>query len=217
MQIFISRDLPLSHPLRRKIEERGHRLQAQSLIHFEYVPFNYFPTCHWVFFYSPRAVRFFLDSADPLRYRMSRFAVMGNGTAAALIERGIVPDFIGNGNPEQTAESFAGEAYEMRVLFPQASNSRQSVEKYLDGQAETISLVVYDNLPKDNFNLAPCDVLIFTSPLNVQAFLSKYPIAEHQKVIAIGDTTAGELRKRGVYTFAIASRPDTAGILELLD
>ena len=69
--------------------------------------------------------------------------------------------------------------------------------------------VIYDNTPATDTTLAAdeFDVLIFTSPLNVDAFVQQFSIREHQKIIAIGDTTAQRLQHYG-YTACVAHSPD---------
>ena len=213
MNIFISRDLPYDSPFVQHLVAQGDIVHAESLIEFDLVPFNYFPYCEWIFFYSPRCVQYFFDMADANRYRNSRFAVMGTGTARAMIERDIIPDFIGNGNPEQTAESFVEEAYEQRVLFPQAENSRKSVEKLIADQVEVMDIVVYSNLAKKEFSIPESDILVFTSPLNAQTYFDKYSLMSKQKVLAIGKTTAESLRNMGIFKFYIAETPTISGIL----
>ena len=213
MRIFISRDLNKESPLVQALELKEDTVYGESLIEFDFVPFNYFPFCEWIFFYSPRCVYYFFEMAEPNRYKNSKFAVMGPGTARAMIEQDIIPDFIGNGNPEQTAESFGDEAYEQRVLFPQAENSRKSIEKLIADQVEVIDIVVYTNLPKKEFSVPNCDILIFTSPLNAQTYFEKYPLTKEQNVLAIGKTTAESLRNLSIFKFAIASSPTTEGIL----
>jgi len=217
MHIYISRDLPADSPLVQQLEAKGDIVYAESLIEFDFVPFNYFPYCEWIFFYSPRCVQYFFEMANANRYKNSRFAVMGPGTARAMIERDIIPDFIGNGNPEQTAESFADEAYEQRVLFPQAENSRKSIEKLISDQVEVIDMVVYLNLPKKEFSIPPSDILIFTSPLNAQTYFDKYTLQDSQKVLAIGKTTADSLRNLSIFKVYIALSPTAKGILEQID
>ena len=217
MRIFISRDLKRDSALVQRLEATGDIVIAESLIEFDFVPFNYFPFCEWIFFYSPRCVKYFFEMAKPNRYNNSKFGVMGPGTAKAMIEQGIVPDFIGNGNPEQTAESFGDEAYEQRVLFPQAENSRKSIEKLIADQVEVIDMVVYTNSPKKNFTIPDVDILVLTSPLNAQTYFSKYSLKETQKVLAIGKTTADSLRNLSIYKFEVASSPTMEGILSEIE
>lgn len=217
MRIFISRDLNKESSLVQLLEAKGDIVHGESLIEFDLIPFNYFPFCEWIFFYSPRCVQYFFEMAEPNRYQNSKFAVMGSGTARALIAQDIIPDFIGNGNPEQTAESFGEEAYEQRVLFPQAENSRKSIEKLISDQVEVIDIVVYSNNPKEKFSIPEADILIFTSPLNAQAYFQKYTLKEEQKVLAIGKTTAEGLRNLSIFKFEIAPSPTTEGIISEIE
>lgn len=214
MKIFITTDLNPGHKTAGALTATGHTVRGESLLDFQYVPFNYFPPCEWIFFYSPRCVEFFFASADERFFRNSKLAVMGPGTARALLATDRVPDFIGNGNPQQTAESFGGEAYEQRVLFPQASNSRKSIEKLLANDISAVDIVVYDNVPKSDFTVPDSDILIFTSPLNVKAYFSKYRRKAKHRIIAIGKTTAESLRAEGVSGLITAEKPTTEGIVQ---
>lgn len=216
MRVFVSRTLKEDSTMLQQLMAAGYEVVGESLIDFDYIPFNYFPPCHWVFFYSPRCVHYFLDNADPMRYKMSKIAAVGIGTAKALVERGIVPDFIGNGKAEPTADSFSNEAFEQRVLFPQAKNSRQSVGKIIADSCEVINLVVYDNFPKKDFEIPPCEILVFTSPLNVVSYLAKYSIERGQRVIAIGDPTANALRESGILHVETAKETSEASMAELI-
>ena len=218
MKIFITRDLAPDSALHKMLSQKGHRIHAQSLIDFELVPFNYFPPCEWIFFYSPRCVDFFFEMADPRRYKGSKFAVMGGGTARALLTHDIVPDFIGNGIPAHTAEALAGEAQDTRILFPRAENSRRSIEKLLaDDQVEVIDIIVYSNTPKVDFTVPKCEVLVFTSPLNAEAYFMLYDLKKGQKVVAIGKTTAEYLRSLEIYDLTTAESPTAAGIAAAIE
>lgn len=217
MNVFISRDLTNDSSLVSALVAKGDNVYCESLIEFDLVPFNYFPYCEWIFFYSPRCVQYFFEMANPMRYKNSKFAVMGPGTAREMISRDIIPDFIGNGNPEQTAESFGDEAYEQRVLFPQAENSRKSIEKLISDQVEVIDIVVYTNRPKKEFSIPSSDILVFTSPMNAQTYFEKYSLTEKQRILAIGKTTADSIRNLGIFKFKIAKTPTKEGILSAID
>jgi len=68
-------------------------------------------------------------------------------------------------------------------------------------------LIVYANEVKSNFTIPYCDVLVFTSPLNVKAYFQKYPLKSKQKIIAIGKTTEKTLQQLGIKNSIIAEKP----------
>lgn len=56
-------------------------------------------------------------------------------------------------------------------LISFGKNSRESIQRFIKNEAlEIINLAIYDNLPKCDFEVAPADIYVFTSPLNVIAF-----------------------------------------------
>ncbi len=121
-----------------------------------------------------------------------RFATMGAGTANVLLESGFQATFIGTGQPEKTAQLFLEYAASQRVLFPRATTSMRSIQTILEQKIEVHDLVIYKNIPTSSFQIKKVSHLVFTSPLNVQAYFSKYDY-EGQSVVAIGPTTANAL------------------------
>lgn len=215
-RIFISRELKEDSTFRTRLEAIGAEVIGQSLIEFAPAAFEYIPPCDWIFFYSKKAVRFFFEGLEGGLPAGVKWAALGKGTAAALASRGITPDFIGAGEPEGVAEAFAREAAGQRVLFPQARQSRQSVQQLLGGALQAVSLVVYDNRPRQSFDIPFCRALVFTSPLNAEAYFGKYTLQPGQSVVAIGRTTAEALRRLGVEEVAVAEEPSEEGLAEVV-
>ena len=207
-RVFISRELALNSIFLQKLRAASYEVLGESLVAFREVPFTLPLETDWVFFYSKKAVQFFLNNAQVVGYLKNRQkAVLGPGTAAALSKRGYNADFVGTGEPETTAEAFGQLATGKRVLFPRAAHSRRSVQQLLEGQMIAQDLVVYHNEPRTDFTLPVCEYLVFTSPLNVQAYMAKYAIAAGQKIVAIGGTTAAALRESGITEWRVADSP----------
>ncbi|MFK7979374.1 MAG: uroporphyrinogen-III synthase [Saprospiraceae bacterium] len=215
VKIFISRNLPPTSSFKKELAGTAMEIIGQSLIQFSPTPFATIPVVDWIFFYSKNGVKFFLET---FRATMSlqtlaaenrpiKWAVMGKGTAEALIAHQIQPDFIGNGQPKATAQAFGKIAKGQKVLFPRAKNSKKSVQKLLDSQLEVNDLIVYKNEVKANFAIPYCGILVFTSPLNATTYFQKYPINPKQKTIAIGKTTEKTLQELGIKNSIIATKP----------
>jgi len=118
-------------------------------------------------------------------------------TAKELLNYQITADFSGNGNPEEVGISFSTLVTGKKVLFPSAKNSRESIQLFIKNEAlEIINLAIYDNLPKSNFEVAPSDIYVFTSPLNVIAYSKRYDLSD-KNCLAIGETTAQQLKYSG--------------------
>ena len=205
-RIFISRNLTIESAFYALLNNKA-SIEAQSLINFEAVPIPQTPVSDWLFFYSKKGLDFgwpHLRTLNPL----PKIAVLGAASAEYLEQRfGQVADFVGMGTPIPTAKAFLEVASGQRVCFVQAQNSRQSIAQLLGTQIQTQSLVVYNNCPKTTLDIPPCDILVFTSPLNVQAYYQQYSIQKQQKVIAIGQTTAKALTELGLTTYTIAPAP----------
>ena len=204
-RVFISRNLKKDSIFLERLKPPGFVVDGISLIRFELIPFEQFPSSDWIFFYSAKAVHFFFKQLNILNLKLDkevRLAVMGKGTAKALDR---MPDFIGSGVPSLVAKSFLQKANGQRVVFPRAKHSKQSIQKLLEGRLEMLDLVVYDNQIRSIIPILEHDVLVFTSPMNVQAYFQQYKLREYQKIVSIGQTTAKALKERGIEVHVIAS------------
>lgn len=215
--LFISRELASDSPVRAFAQKHDLPLRAASLIEFTPVPFGPLPAVDWLFFYSKNGVRYFMRS---LRERGEKIetpvAVLGLGTLNALKSFGKSADFAGNGHPEAVAAAFRQIAAGQRVLFIRAQQSRRSIQRLLQDDLIVEDLVVYANeirLPEQPFQ---GDYLLFTSPMSVVAYAQKYDLQQAKIIVAIGQTTAAQLRKLGLEKVEIAARPDEAALLERL-
>ena len=191
--IFISRKLRADSPLRQWARGAGEQLIARSLLTFEPVAFEAPRDADWWFFYSSRAVQFAGEESGA-----ARLAAIGSGTAATLLATGRRVDFCGDGHPGRVAEDFLAVAQGQRVFFPRARQSRLSVQSALADRVTVLDAVCYDNRPAPPEAAIEADTYIFTSPLNVAAYLDHFALPAGARVLAIGPSTGGELERRGV-------------------
>ncbi len=218
--IFISRHLN-NRSLQGLLTSKGFSVLGESLIDFSRIPFQELPSCDWLFFYSKKGVRFFLESLIDGKHDIPKHvkcAAMGNGTAKALKAYGIELDFVGNGEPNQTAKDFLALVKNKTVVFARAKRSKQSIQLRIEQEGvRCLDLIVYDNKIRDDFDFENTfNILVFTSPLNVHAFFSKYKLKPNQQLIAIGDTTAKALNDLGYSDIKIASTPSEEALVEVL-
>lgn len=207
--VFISRELDKDSPFHSFVQTQGLDLFAQSLLVFTPVQFHHIPATDWLFFYSPNGVRFFFRQLIALQKKVTTpIATIGLGTLNALKEFGKSADFAGNGHPKQVAEAFASLAQGQRVLFIRALQSRKSIQTLIADQIEVQDLVVYANTIQQDIKLAPADYLVFTSPMNVQAYAKINDLTLAKAVIAIGETTAKAINQAGVQKVFIAKQPN---------
>ena len=201
MRVFISRHLPENSSFREKLASFGSFvIQDEPLIDLLPIPFSIMEPCDWIFFSSKNAVSFFFKQIKSLSIKIPtsvKWGAIGLATAKELLTYQITADFSGNGNPEEVGISFSTLVTGKKVLFPAAKNSRESIQRFIKNEAlEIINLPIYDNLPKSNFEVAPSDIYVFTSPLNVIAYSKRYDLSD-KNCLAIGETTAQQLKNSG--------------------
>jgi uroporphyrinogen-III synthase len=63
-----------------------------------------------------------------------------------------------------------------KIVFPQAKKSMQSIQNNLTKNKNVESLIVYHNQPKSTIDKRSEAVLIFTSPMSVEAYFTKYTL-----------------------------------------
>lgn len=216
-RVFISRKIKQNSVFLGWLEsnEEEVELLGYSLIDFKPVSFTEIPEANWYFFYSSRGVEYFFQGIQKVKLN-AKLATIGQQTAKSLLKYGYEADFIGSGEPISTSQAFEKLVQGEQVVFVQAQNSRQSVQKLIEDEVETKSLVVYANEAKKAFPNPQAGILVFTSPLNVQAYFGLYSLESKQKVIAIGKTTANALEKHHVFGYKIAKKPSEEGLLDCI-
>ncbi|MBP7273615.1 MAG: uroporphyrinogen-III synthase [Saprospiraceae bacterium] len=214
--VFISRNLSAGSNFYSLLPDNVF-ITGRSLIQLTPISFPMISNCDWIFFYSKNAVQFFFDHAAQSSLVVTqKIGALGQATASRIIEYGFVPAFVGKGKPEEVAAQFA-KICTGRVLFPRAENSKQSIEKLLPSTVEIIPLILYKNAIADNFYLPAqsFDILVFTSPMNVQAYCLKYQFWAHQKIVAIGETTQAEILKYKYFNnITVAKEPSEMALIE---
>lgn len=212
--VFVTRNLKADSPLRHWAATSGNSITGRSLLTLQEVPFKVPDQADWWFFYSSKAAEFCLFSATiPNGVRL---AAIGEGTAKTVRELTGRIDFVGQGSPNQVAEQFKKVAQGNRVFFPHAKNSLLTIQKLLADHITVLDAVCYDNKPVPVETPIEADVIIFTSPLNVAAYLDHQDLTDTTQVLAIGGSTADALYKRG-YAAAFPSSPSEDGLVELLN
>jgi uroporphyrinogen-III synthase len=99
-------------------------------------------------------------------------------------------------------------------LFPIAKGSLRSVQSQFIKKEQTIDINVYETIEHNDAQLPVADILIFTSPSNVNAFFKENKVESHHQIIAMGGATEAELRKHGVRKCTLPFSFDDLGILQ---
>lgn len=216
--VFISRQLSSDSYFKRALTHYGFNVIGHSLIDFEAIAFGReLPDAHWIFFSSKNGVRFFFDQQPHLPPNV-RLAALGSSTAKAIAAAvGHMPDFVGQGSDiPSIARQFAQLAAGQRVIFPQPLHSLETVQQTIGHLIQPIKIFCYQNTPTQaNLDLPVCDILVFTSPANVRNYLSRYPALPHQKIIAIGPTTAAALQEAGIGNCVVSPIADEVSLADL--
>ena len=89
----------------------------------------------------------------------------------------------------------------------------RTIQKALSPGTKIIDLPVYETIIEDNIEPIFADVLIFTSPSNVEAYFVDNLIEPGQKVICIGRATGRKFDEMGMK-YTLPYSPDEIGLVE---
>lgn len=205
--IFISRALEEDSVFKEHVASKA-QVIGLSLIEFKAVSFGNLPPSDWLFFYSKKGIYYCLSQLNSLD-KLPLIGVIGQASADYLWSTyQLQADFIGTGHPEETALAFSKLVQGKKVVFAQAQQSKQSVQRLLDKNVVFYDVITYQNKKKVDFQLPFVDILVFTSPLNVTAYFDQYAYHSSQKIISIGRVTAKALKDIGIETIIIAEAPN---------
>ncbi len=212
--VFITRHEEEINSLILLVESSGYAVTARSLITTTPVHFKQpIPKTEWIFFSSGNGVRHFFSQLKELP--KAKFAAVGKGTANELLKH-VKPEFIGDSiDILATAREFAKRAGNATILFPGAEKSLQNVQSEFD-KKQIKSLVCYSTEYVTSGVGYP-DVLIFSSPSNVQSFFLMNKMLSFQQAIAYGESTYKELHKYGVQNISIPRSLADKDLLEAIN
>ena len=192
--IWISRDLKKDSIFRKVIKKNNHKITDESLIKLDSKNINSLPDCDWIFLNSA----FALDSILHLKtdFNMKKIAAFGPATAKHIQKNGLNVDFIGLGTPVEVAEQFDSIISSKEIVFIPSSNKSLGTVQGILKESNKKLLETYTTILIDK-KLKHYDLLVFTSPSNVEAFLNSNKISD-QKVISIGPSTTSALKNAGI-------------------
>lgn len=216
-KVFISREIGEHSYFRKALDKHGVEIDGRSLIRtFPIVnildPF-YLKNIDWIFFSSRNGVEYFFK-LKPVLGKKVKFGVVGRGSEDTLRKFGHLADFVGeSGDIAEVAEEFAKLVNEQTVLFPRAQDSLLSIQKALHENTKVVDLPIYETVIEENIDGTTAEVLIFTSPSNVDAYFADNLLDPEQQVIAIGNSTAKKFEEMGVK-YVLPYSPDEIGLAE---
>jgi uroporphyrinogen-III synthase len=214
LKVFITQNKKKEDYFVRTLTNFGFAVQAQSLIEFRLIPFKTIPPYEWIFFSSKHAVKYFFMQKPQLPKGV-KFGVIGMNTGLELRKYGYAPDFIGqSSNISSVSRQFSNLAGNKKVLFPHAKGSLKSVQQMMPKKENVINLVVYETIKYPDAVVPFAEIVVFTSPSNVEAYFEKSSFdSKKQKAIAMGDSTAKELQRFGVQAAGKPNSFDEIGLV----
>jgi hydroxymethylbilane synthase len=213
--IFISRDLKHNSPF-KNLKNNAIKIIDESLIETSQIRYSYTPQTKWIFFSSKSAITYFFAQGPQITEAV-RYGVISNASATHLLTFGKTADFIGDGiDVVQIGKDFRDVLKDDSVLFPQAIDSLQTIQKQIAFTNTCYNLYVYKTTIKTDFTIPYTDALVFTSPSNVEAYFSKNKIDQQQLVLAMGNATKYKLAEHGVTNVLTPARFDETALLDLI-
>ena len=192
-KVFISRDLNHGSLFKKNLINQNISVFGKSLIKITFNEISDLPNTDWIFFNSSNSVESLKKHVDYLKTK--KIAVFGKATNMSIKKMGLNSAFIGEGSPTEIADSFAKVLLNEKVLFPVSNRSLKTIQSKipLENQVEVISYAT-SNTEEE---IKGYELLVFTSPSNVNAYLSFNNVNFNQKVVAIGPSTKAALVKAG--------------------
>lgn len=210
-RVFITRDERKDDYLKAVLNGNGFKFSGRAMIQTNQISFSSMPDCEWVFFSSKQAVKFFFEQNPSMTNQ--KIGAVGKITSDAIRRYGKRADFIGSStDTKMTGKQFASKVGDGKVLFPQAKGSMRSIQQQFVRREQVIDLPVYETIKKNEGEMPQADILVFTSPSNVEAWFEKFKISKEQKVVAMGDATANALRQHNIIGCGQPDTFDDAGL-----
>jgi hydroxymethylbilane synthase len=212
-KVFITKTFREKDYLEKALKKLNFDVTAKSLIEFKQVEMHYLPISEWIFFSSKHAVRYFFNQKPKIG--KVKFGCISKQTSAELRQYGHRADFIGQStDTKMIGKQFSSLVGSAKVLFPVPKESMQSVQQQLS--KNTINLVVYETLKQGIVVDTKTNIIVFTSPSNVDAFFEKNKWQEHYKAVAMGEATETALYRKGVRKPAKPITFDDLGLMHCI-
>jgi len=212
--VFITSDLKEEDYLVRVLKAHNYTVNYESFIEFSPVEFEQPNDADWLFFSSKNGVKFYFKSQTSNLKSQIKIAAINQGTAQSLYELGLKVDFIGKGNDLNKIATEFDAVANGKIVFPQAERSMQSIQKNLLKNENLESLIIYKNQPKQNLQLRKEQILIFTSPMSVEAYFKNNTQENNQQIVSIGKTTTKKLAEFSVKNLKTAIEPSNWSIID---
>lgn len=168
------------------------------------------------FFSSRNAIKYFF-AQNPDVSNDVNYGVISKSSANELRNFEKEANFIGEGiDLFKISKEFRDVLQNESVLFPQAMDSLQTIQKQLSFTNTVYNIYTYKTILKTDFEIPYTDIVIFTSPSNVKAYFSKYKLDRRQFIIAMGSSTKFTLAGYGIKNVFTPKEFNEKALLELI-
>jgi len=213
-KVFVTKTFKDGDYLSTALARLGFNIEGESLIEFKEIKIRFLPRTEWIFFSSKHAVRYFFKQKPKLE-KTVKFGCVGSSTAAELRANGQRANFIGQSTDiKLVGKQFSSIAGSNSVLFPIARGSMQSIQWQMVKRDSVINLEVYATLNKSREVAPDFDVVIFTSPSNVESYFEKNTWQPGQKAIAMGEATGKALEKVKIKKYSMPKSFNDLGLIQ---
>ena len=214
-KIFISKTFKDGDYLPNALKKLGFEVYGKSLIEFKQIAIRFLPRTEWIFFSSKHAVRYFFNQKP--EFGTVKFGCIGSSTSAELRAFGHRADFIGQSTDiKLVGKQFSSKVGNARVLFPIARGSMQSIQWQMVKRENVVNLEVYATLNLSEEIATENEIILFTSPSNVESYFEKNTWHPHQKAIAMGEATGKALEKLKIKKYTTPRSFDDLGLLQAI-
>jgi len=213
ISIFISKSLKDKSPIQKLISD-GHNIIAQSLIDIKPIEIQDYPATDWIFFSTANSVKHFFSTQK--HSNSYQYGVIDTGAATVFYSiTGMSPKYTGNGIPGDVAENFITYEKGKSILIVKAKNSKNTIHVLLSEYMTCSDLIVYENKIKKEFDIPPCSHLIFTNPISVEAYFTKYDY-NMEDLYAIDGPTAACIKRLTGYNASVPEITSDYGLYRIV-
>lgn len=218
-KVFISRELTDFSYFKKALNKNDIEVEARSLIRtvptIHKIDSHIFKHVDWIFFSSKNGIEYFF-ALNPILPKGLKFGVVGRGSEEALKQLDKLVSFVGEGSDiNEVAEEFATIANGTSILFPSAKESLRTIQQGMSEDTKIMDLIIYETILEDNIQQSFADILVFTSPSNVEAYFEDNLLDPGQKIVAIGKSTGKKFEEMGV-NYILPASPDEIGLAEVV-
>ena len=237
--VLVPRPLAMQSTLSTRLSELG--AQVLSLPTIKIVPFELnndkiltqtfenLDVYNWIVLTSPSGVSVFFNTLqkankDIRSVAHCKFAVLGNGTKKALMEKGIFADIAPTTfNSENLLEQIIAKIPRSnKILLPRAKKGDPHFSEKLRENGYLVNdVAIYDTVNADNDlfkeHLSKVDYVMFTSASSVKGYMEMVGEKSNPPIIAIciGEKTATVARNYGLDTY-VSKQATLDSMIELL-